>query len=53
MRTVLRLSTLREVPARIANQRNISLRTRNIILQGLDHGREGTMGLWSFRDSPF
>jgi hypothetical protein len=37
MRAVLRLSTLGEVPAIAANQRNISLRTTNIVLKCLDN----------------
>lgn len=44
MRAVLsmRLITLREVSVRRDSQRNTSLRNKNIVLQGLDHGREDT-----------
>lgn len=38
----MRLSTLVKVPTRRARLRNVNLRTKNIVLQGLNHGREGT-----------
>lgn len=38
----MRLSTFVKVPSGTARQRNVNLRTKNIVLQGLNHGREGT-----------
>jgi len=38
----MRLNTFVKVPTGTGRLRNVNLRTKNIVLQGLNHGREGT-----------